>query len=485
MKEDLEIEEVRTRSDGTVVVEVDEVLDPVRAENFMDEMRSSGDVEYIEPDAIMQPFALNDEFYNLQWHFHGEFGGRVEQAWEAASNQGEGVTVAVVDSGYAYHPDLDGNIVPGLDFISDPNMARDGNGRDNDPTDEGDWTGPYQCGNNGRGTVSSWHGTHVAGTVAAQAGNGIGVAGVAPRAKVQPLRALAACGGYTSDIADAVLWASGAQVKNLPINRTPAQVINMSLGGQGVCSRTYQEAINEARSRGSVVVVAAGNERQNAGNVQPANCDGVITVGASGESGAVASYSNYGHVVDITAPGGDFRTDRGILSTLNSGQSAQGRPNFAYYQGTSMATPFVSGIIANMLSENRNLSPDEIENILKDTARPMSNCQGGCGAGLINGGAAVEAISGGPKPTPKPGPEPTPEPEPAPGLDPEPGPVPLPEPELPPVNDDEPQETGRPVPPVETKPNPWRPREWSPWDLLDYNSDGTLPDRSERRPSLD
>lgn len=91
-----------------------------------------------------------------------------------------------------------------------------------------------------------------------------------------------------------------------------------------------------------------------------------------------------------------------------------------------MATPFVSGIIANMLSENRNLSPDEIENILKDTARPMSNCQGGCGAGLINGGAAVEAISGGPKPTPKPGPEPTPEPEPAPGLDPEPGPVPLP-----------------------------------------------------------
>lgn len=388
----LDVNELRSRPDGTVVIEVDKVLDPAESQELMDEMTATGNVEYIEPDTIMTPFATNDQYYSQQWHLHGTNGGRVDQAWQAAPAQGSGVTVAVVDSGYAAHPDLNANVVAGYDFVSDPQAARDGNGRDSDPTDEGDWYEAYQCGNNPRGAVSSWHGTHVAGIVAAQANNGIGVAGVAPRAKVQPLRALAACGGYTSDIADAIIWASGADIQQMPRNNTPAQVINLSLGGSGRCSRAYQSAINMVRQQGSVVVVAAGNERQNATNVQPANCEGVITVAASGESGNLSSYSNYGTRVDVTAPGGDTPRDRGILSTLNSGQTSQGRPNYAYYQGTSMATPFVSGIIANMLAADPNLSPDRIEQILKDTARPM-NCQLGCGAGLIDGGAAVRSVA--------------------------------------------------------------------------------------------
>lgn len=449
----VDVDEVRSRPDGTVVVSVDKVLEPAESQEFMDQMTATGNVDYIEPDTIMTAFAANDEFYNLQWPFHGPNGGRVEEAWEASPTRGDGVTVAVVDSGYAAHPDLDANVVAGYDFVSDPQAARDGNGRDNNPTDEGDWYAAYQCGNNPHAAVSSWHGTHVAGTIAAQTDNGMGVAGVAPNAKVQPLRALAACGGYTSDIADAIMWASGANIQQVPRNNTPAQVINLSLGGNGRCSRTYQSAIDTARQNGATVVVAAGNERQNAANVQPANCEGVITVGASGETGNVASYSNFGDRVDVTAPGGDFQRDRGVLSTLNSGETRQGRPNYAYYQGTSMATPFVSGVIANMLAVDPSLSPDRIERIIKDTARPM-NCQYGCGAGLIDGGAAVRSVAGN-APAPV---QPAPEPEPV--------EAPLP--------NDEQREIGLPVPPEESErdADDDRPRRWTPWDLLGGNPDG-------------
>src|SRR5690606_7514122 len=120
---------------------------------------------------------------------------------------------------------------------------------------------------------SSWHGTHVAGTIAAVTNNGIGVAGVAYNAKVVPVRVLGKCGGLTSDIADAIVWASGGSVTGVPSNPYPADVINMSLGGGGSCSSTTQAAINTARSNGTVVVVAAGNENTNASNSNPANCN--------------------------------------------------------------------------------------------------------------------------------------------------------------------------------------------------------------------
>jgi serine protease len=207
--------------------------------------------------------------------------------------------------------------VGGYDFISDAAIANDGGGRDADATDPGDWTAANECAAGEPASNSSWHGTHVAGTIAAKTNNGVGVAGVAYNAKIVPVRVLGKCGGYTSDIADAIIWASGGTVTGVPANANVAKVINMSLGGGGACDTTTQNAINSARSRGTVIIVAAGNENQNASNSNPANCAGVVAVAATGKTGGRASYSNYGTVVDVAAPGGDGSYS--ILSTLNAG----------------------------------------------------------------------------------------------------------------------------------------------------------------------
>ena len=207
----------------------------------------------------------------------------------------------------------------GYDFITDTAISNDGDGRDSDASDPGDAIAAGECGNGKplQARTSSWHGTHVAGTIAAKTNNGLGVAGVAFNAKVLPLRVLGKCGGYTSDIADAITWASGGTVAGVPANANKARVINMSLGGTGACDTTTQTAINGARSRGTVVIVAAGNDNMNVSNASPANCSGVVAIAATDKAGGRASYSNYGTLIDVAAPGGD--TGGLILSTLNAG----------------------------------------------------------------------------------------------------------------------------------------------------------------------
>lgn len=354
-------------------------------------------VEYAEPDLIMQKmFTPTDPRYNEQWHYFEAAGGlRLPAAWDKAT--GTGVKVAVIDTGYRPHADLSGQFLPGYDFISSATIANDGNGRDSDASDTGDAIVAGECGA-GQPTQdqsSSWHGTHVAGTIAAKTGNGLGVAGVAFNAKIVPVRVLGKCGGYTSDIADAIIWASGGAVSGVPANANPARVINMSLGGGGACGATTQSAINSARSRGTVVIVAAGNENMNASNSNPANCAGVVTVAATNRSGGRAFYSNYGAVVDVAAPGGDTSVAaNGILSTLNAGLTAPASDNYAFYQGTSMATPHVAGVAALMLSKNANLTPDEIESKLKSTARAFPATCTTCGSGIVDASAAVDAATG-------------------------------------------------------------------------------------------
>ena len=363
-----------------------------------DLMERDPDVEYAEPDRIMQKlFTPNDTRYNEQWHYFEATGGlRVNTAWDKAT--GLGVNVAVIDTGYRPHADLSGRIVGGYDFISDTFVSNDGNGRDSDASDPGDKIVVGECGG-GQPTQnqnSSWHGTHVAGTIAAATNNGAGVAGVAYNAKVVPVRVLGKCGGYTSDIADAIIWASGGTVSGVPANANVAKVINMSLGGGGACDTTSQNAINSARSRGTVVIVAAGNENQNASNSNPANCAGVVTVAATNRSGGRAFYSNYGTVVDVAAPGGDTSVAaNGILSTLNAGTGAPGADNYAFYQGTSMATPHVAGVAALMLSKNSALTPDQVESMLKSTARAFPATCTSCGSGIVDANAAVDAAIGG------------------------------------------------------------------------------------------
>ncbi|KAF1013906.1 MAG: Extracellular basic protease [Stenotrophomonas maltophilia] len=310
-------------------------------------------------------------------------------AWDKAT--GTGVVVAVIDTGITNHPDLNANILPGYDFISDTALARDGNGRDSNPNDEGDWYGNNECQPGYPASNSSWHGTHVAGTVAAVTNNSIGVAGTAFNAKVVPVRVLGKCGGYTSEIADAIVWASGGSVSGVPANANPAEVINLSLGGGGSCSATYQNAINGAVGRGTTAVVAAANTNTNVSSSVPANCANVIAAAATTSAGARASFSNYGAGIDISAPG------QGILSTLNTGTTVPGSPTYASYNGTSMAAPHVAGVVALMQSVAPSpLSPAQVETIIKNTARPLPGaCSGGCGAGIIDADAAVTAVING------------------------------------------------------------------------------------------
>ena len=363
-----------------------------------DLMERDPSVEYAEPDRIMQKlFTPNDTRYNEQWHYFEATGGlRANLAWDKAT--GTGVKVAVIDTGYRPHADLSGRMVGGYDFITDTFVSNDGNGRDSDASDPGDKVLAGECGG-GQPTQtqnSSWHGTHVAGTIAAATNNGAGVAGVAYNSQVVPVRVLGKCGGYTSDIADAIIWSSGGTVSGVPANANPAKVINMSLGGGGACDTTSQNAINSARSRGTVVIVAAGNENQNASNSNPANCAGVVTVAATNRSGGRAWYSNYGTVVDVAAPGGDTSVAaNGILSTLNAGTGAPGADSYAFFQGTSMATPHVAGVAALMLSRNATLTPDQIESMLKSSSRAFPATCTSCGSGIVDANAAVDAAIGG------------------------------------------------------------------------------------------
>jgi len=350
-------------------------------------------VEYAEPDRMMHKMMTpNDTRYNEQWQYFDSVGGlRANTAWDSAT--GTGVVVAVIDTGYRPHADLSGQFVQGYDFISDTAIAADGNGRDSDASDPGDSTTAGQCAAGEPASNSSWHGTHVAGTIAAKTNNSLGVSGTAFNAKVLPVRVLGKCGGYTSDIADAIIWSSGGTVSGVPANANPAKVINMSLGGGGACDTTTQNAINSARSRGTVVIVAAGNESQDASNSNPANCAGVVTVAATNKSGGRAYYSNFGTVVDVAAPGGDARTaGGGILSTLNAGTTTPGADSYAFYQGTSMATPHVAGVAALMLSKTPGMTPDQIEAKLKSSARTFPASCSGCGAGIVDAAAAIGTV---------------------------------------------------------------------------------------------
>ncbi|KQW42128.1 MULTISPECIES: S8 family peptidase [unclassified Roseateles] len=388
---------VRQMGTGAHVFKLDKALSHSDLQRVAAELQAADpNIAYAEPDRKMYPLLTpNDTSYNSQWDLFENTGGiRAPAAWDLAT--GSGVTVAVIDTGIRPHADLSGQIVAGYDMIKDTAVSNDGNARDNDPSDPGDWTNANQCQAGDPASNSSWHGTHVAGTIAARTNNGAGIAGIAFNAKVQAVRVLGTCGGYTSDIADGMIWASGGTVSGLPANATPSKVLNLSLGGGGSCDTTSQNAINSARSRGSVIVVAAGNENQNASNSSPANCSGVIAVAATDRNGARAYYSNYGNVVALAAPGGDVRSSasNGILSTLNAGTKAPGADNYAYYQGTSMAAPHVAGVAALMLSAKPTATPDQIKAALQSSARAFPGTCSGCGTGILNAQAAVQAITG-------------------------------------------------------------------------------------------
>ncbi|HEV7578297.1 MAG TPA: S8 family peptidase [Caldimonas sp.] len=362
-------------------------------------LRSDPRVLSVEPDELMHPLLVpNDTMYAQQWHYYEPQGGiDLPGAWDITTGSAS-ITIAVVDTGVLPHSELAGRVVAGYDFISDVAAANDGDGRDGNAADPGD----YGC----NGANSSWHGTHVAGTIGAASNNGTGVTGINWVSKIQPIRVLGRCGGYTSDIVDGMRWAAGIAVPGVPANPTPARVENLSLGGGGACSATFQSAIDDVVARGTVVVVAAGNSNADAANTQPASCNNVIAVAATTRNGGRASYSNYGAKVAIAAPGGGGND--GVLSTLNTGATTPGADSYAWFQGTSMATPHVAGVASLMLSVNPAMTPAEVLARLRQSARAFPTGTGSdcttaiCGAGIVDAAATLAALVAAPVPAPPP-----------------------------------------------------------------------------------
>ncbi len=304
----------------------------------------SKDTEYIEANYQYKAFeAPNDPEYSKQWNFRNI---NIEKAWD--ESKGEGITVAVIDTGVSKVPDLKlTKFAKGYDFVNDKENADDDNG----------------------------HGTHVAGTIAQSTNNGYGVAGIAYQSSIMPLKVLSGGGGGTiADIAESIKFAAD----------NSADVINMSLGGGGA-STMLEEAIKYAHSKGVVIVAAAGNEGRNSA-AYPARYADVISVSAIDAAGDKASYSNFGAGVDISAPGGS-ETGKIIQNTVDP---SSGESVFVGFQGTSMAAPHVAGVAA-LIRATGVEEPTEVSDILKQSSRKIQEDHlNHFGAGNLDAGAAVQ-----------------------------------------------------------------------------------------------
>ncbi|TDK33998.1 S8 family peptidase [Luteimonas terrae] len=423
----------RKLATGHELVRLAHGLDRVEADALVRQIAADPNVKSVSVDrfrqiASVQPaYVPNDpDFQEYQWHMRAPDGGatfdggpnrggaNVPAAWDLSD--GEGITIAVLDTGISAHPDIDTSLADaGYDFITDAFVSgRDTDGRVPGGWDLGDWTINYPGASTCQQRNSSWHGTHVAGSAGAQlTDNGISMTGVAYGAKHLPVRVLGHCGGAEADIVDAIIWAAGGEVAGVPTNQNPAQVINLSLGGSGPCSSAEADAIAQANALGATVVIAAGNSNGDVANFSPANCPGAIAVASNGVTSARAYYSNYGAGIDISAPGGGVYANDGsggtqiydgfIWQAKNPGTttptpSDEIAEDYASGSaGTSQASPHVAGVVALMQSarlaaELPLLTPVEVLDILKQTATPFTvtpaaNRQ--IGPGIVNAGAAV------------------------------------------------------------------------------------------------
>lgn len=356
-------------------------------------------------------------------------GANLPRAWDR-SRGSNGIVIAVVDTGYLPHPDLADRLVPGYDFIGTTTVSNDGDGRDADPTDPGDFVPAGSTCTDGSGEApSTWHGTRVASVLGAITNNGSGIAGVDWSARIQPVRVSGRCGALLSDTVDGMRWAGGLSVPGVPANSTPAKVINVSLGG-GTCSSIEQQAVNDLNAAGVVVVAAAGNS---AGAVEaPADCSGVIAVTAHANDGENASFANVGPQVALSAPGGGCGNSRvvmvgntptcsspggsSLIRTLsNTGTTTASSYTISNSAGTSFASPMVSGVVSMMFAVNSALTPAQVTAGLKSSARAhpantyctASGNAGQCGAGLLDADGALAAAANPaaiatPSPTPAP-----------------------------------------------------------------------------------
>ncbi|MBU3673074.1 MAG: GlyGly-CTERM sorting domain-containing protein [Sinobacteraceae bacterium] len=446
----------RTRVPLQLVGEVSPTLSVLRVgiplsrdnlEAALEDLRADPAIAFAEPDRRRYPHALpNDPLFTNQWYLQATQPSALAAttAWDTSAGS-NGIVIAVLDTGVRFdHPDLGraadgGRLLPGYDFVSgDSNgsftTANDGNGRDADPTDPGDWVTSSEASSSlfsgacDGASDSSWHGTRVSGLIGARSNNALGVTGITWTPWILPVRVLGKCGGYDSDILTGMRWAAGLEVSGVELNPYPARVLNLSLGSSERCSNSYQGVIDELTARGAVVVASAGNE---SGPVSaPANCNGVVAVVALRHVGTKVGFSNLGSRATLGAPGGncvneganqpclfsiDTTTNSGRTGPLNNTYTDQ----FNYNVGTSFSAPLVAGIAGLMLSVNASLSSAEVTARLRAGVRPWpaaptdrvlpvcrvpsgvndlqpSECvctSAACGAGMANApGAVSEAL---------------------------------------------------------------------------------------------
>ncbi|MED5621595.1 S8 family peptidase [Ideonella sp. BN130291] len=432
--------------------------DSIDSQALAARLAADPDVEYAVVDGRKQRFTVPNDLMFVptaslpngpasgQWYLKAPAAGSLSNgnevissidavgAWSITTGH-RSIVVAVLDTGVrGDHPDLAGKLLPGYDMVTDVAVANDGNGRDADPSDPGDWitaadkntTAFKDCDI----SDSSWHGTMTAGLVGAATNNATGMAGTGWNVKVLPVRVLGKCFGYDSDIIAGMRWAAGLHVNGVPDNPNKAKVINLSLGGEGACNSAYTSAVTEITAAGAVIVAAAGNTTGHAVS-NPANCPGVIGVAAVRHIGTKVGFSDVGPEITVAAPGGNCVNLSGtclfpILTTSNTGTKG---PSAATYTdgdnisvGTSFSAPLVSGTAALMMAANRSLTPAAVISVIKSTARafpqtgappdnetgnpvPMCHAPNGtdqlecycttstCGAGLLDARAAVTSVA--------------------------------------------------------------------------------------------
>lgn len=430
-----QLEYLKSVSPTLHVVALPGQLSPTELQATVERLREDLGVVDVAVDHRMKPHLVPDDprFGNGdQWHLQDSAtvpgGINAATAWDFGS--GAGVVVAVLDSGYRPHADLASNVLPGYDFISpdsgDPAArnyyggdlywtANDGNGWDADARDPGDWisAADVAAGYCTPETTSSWHGTHVAGIVAAVGNNGQDGLGVAYGARILPVRVLGRCGGWMSDILAGARWAAGLSEQGVSANPNPARILNLSLGVAGqACDSVTQSVVDEIRAANVSIVASSGNDGSTTISF-PANCLGVMAVTAHTREGDRATYANVGSGVAISAPGGGNNTtphfftqpgSRAIWSTWNNGTTVPGSDVFERLQGTSMAAPQVAGVLALLASLRPDLSMATLEGIVTSAVRPFpaggycainpqSLPAGFCGTGLLDASLAVAAVN--------------------------------------------------------------------------------------------
>jgi serine protease len=445
-------------SDGNAVAPRTQVLHAkgISSAELVARLQLDPDVEFAEVDVrVKRAAAPNDPHYPGgqtattpavgQWYLRpptttGQVSSiNAEQAWDLTLGS-PAIVVAVLDTGVrGDHPDLAGKLLRGYDFVSEDDAnnfatANDGDGRDADPSDPGDWVTQAEADGvfAGQGCDvddSSWHGTQTTSIVAAATNDAVGMAGTGRNARVLPVRVLGKCGGFTSDVIAAMYWAAGLAIPSsptslgtAPTNITPAKVLNLSLGSASPCSALYQAAVTAVTGAGASVVVSAGNGVGTAVG-QPANCPGAIGVGGLRHVGTKVGFSDVGSQVAISAPGGNCVSTSGaclfpILSATNSGitvpQANTYSDSFNFSVGTSFSAPMAAAVAALMLSRNPELTPAQVRSTMRAGARPFPTTGGSpgipvcqppsgsqqdecycttstCGAGMLDAQAAVSA----------------------------------------------------------------------------------------------